>query len=56
MVTILLKVTLDRVGISEILLVVIPVNHSIFSNKKHMTMKEHWQNFGIGMPVNQIYF
>ena len=55
-VTMSLKAAVDRVNTSEISLLAVPVNHSISSNKRHMTSKGHWWNFGIGTPANQIYF
>ena len=39
MVTFWLKVTIDSVVISEILLMAVPVNHCILSNKNHMAGK-----------------
>ena len=42
MVTRSLKATVDRENISEISLLAVPVNHSIFSNKRHITSKGDW--------------
>ena len=41
-VTMLLKATVDKVNTSKISLLAVPVNHSIFSNKRHVTSKGHW--------------